>query len=144
MTAATRPPSAFRLSLREFFEHRDRLLVCGHNPVLTDHAFDRVQRPLLILAWCIRGDVEVAAVIVEDRRIGWRRQIVPRLIVERKGICHVVGPDLRPLMLKIDPQQIGVVEAVGKVRERTQAIDLVAVKENRLAHRLSSPSYCPA
>ena len=50
----------------ELLEHGDRLVVRRDHPVLADDALERDQLALLVVGRRVGGDVDVAAVVVED------------------------------------------------------------------------------
>ena len=52
--------------LRELIQHRDRAIMRGDHPVLSDDTLERDEVSFLVVAGRVRRDVDVAAVVVED------------------------------------------------------------------------------
>ena len=78
--------------LGELLEHRDRLVVSGDDPALADDALERDQLAFLVLVRRVRRDVDVAAVVVEDRSILRGREAGARLSSRPKFRRRVLRP----------------------------------------------------
>jgi hypothetical protein len=89
----------------KILENDDRAIMSRDDPVLANDAFERVQLALIVFAWCVSGDVDVAAVVLEDRAIVRLRKAVPRLVVQTERLGHLVGTCLRPA-IEVDPEQL--------------------------------------
>ena len=94
-----------RDALGELLEHGDRLVVSGDDPALADDAFERDQLPFVVLVRRVRRDVDVAAVVAEDRSILRGREAGARLAVEperlRDAACVLLGA-----AVDVDPEQL--------------------------------------
>jgi hypothetical protein len=105
------------------------------DPVLADDALERVELPLVVVARRVRRDVDVAAVVVEDRPLARLLEVRPRRIVEAERLGDLCGADLASL-LEIDPQQLRPAQAPRALGKRLEMVDLITVEQDGFADDL--------
>jgi hypothetical protein len=85
--------------------------------------------------------VDVAAVVLEDRATARRGQPIPRRVVEverfRYAICVLCSA-----ILDVDPQKLRAVQPPWPLRKIVEALDLVAIEEDRTAQDVPSLFIC--
>jgi hypothetical protein len=106
--------------------------VRGDHPVLADDALKRVKLALLVVTRSVRRDVDVAAVVVEDRPLVRLLQRRARRLVEVERLRDRVGSGLGSL-LEVDPQQLRAAQPARPLGERLEMVDLVAIEQDGCA-----------
>ena len=122
----------------ELLEHRDRVVVGGDHPVLADDAFERDQLSLLALVRRIGGDMDVAAVVLEDGAVLRVGEAITSGAVEPECLRDTVRV-LLGAAIDVDPEQLPAAQPLRTLREIVEALDLIAVEKNRFAHRSPTP-----
>jgi hypothetical protein len=105
------------------------------HPVLADDALQRVELAFLVVARRVRRDVDVAAMVVEDRPLVGLLEVCPRRLVEAERLGDLGGADLGPL-LEVDPEQLRSAQPARALGKRLEMVDLIAVEQDGVADDL--------
>ena len=118
------------------------LVVGGDHPVLADDAFERDQLALVVLVRRVGGDVDVAAVVVEDGAILRVGETLARGAVEPECLRDAVRV-LLGAAIDVDPEQLPAAQPLRTLAEIIEMLDLVTVEEDRFAQRDRYPPRRP-
>ena len=117
----------------EFLQHRDGIVVGGDHPVLADDALERDQLSLVALVRRIGGDVDVAAVVLEDGAVLRVGEALAGGAVEPERFCDAARV-LLGAAIDVDPDKLPAAQPLGALGEIIEALDLVAVEDDRFGH----------
>lgn len=112
----------------------------SNHPPLADDTFERDQLALLVLVRRIGRDVDVAAVVTEDRAVLRGREALARLAVEPERVRDAADVGIG-VPVDVDPEQLGAAQPLRTVGDVAQPLDPVPVEQDRFAHPHPSSTY---
>src|SRR6185437_6210093 len=104
--------------------------MCGDHPVLADDTLQSVQFAFLVFLWCVGGEVDVPAEVVEAGLLVRGGEATPGVIVQVEFVRNLIGAELRSVV-EVDPEQLRSAQPIRPIRQLLKLVNLVSVEENR-------------